>query len=297
MKKLYFMFILALLLGCGNNNASTEEVSEVVTEETAATTAQVSDDIISDILQAIPSPLEISFLIKEVGTKYNSTNLNSIDLVSNYNTSYQQALNLGTYATDLGYANLYGKNQDVLSFLNCVKKLADNLNIGQFFDYETIRQLASNSGNVDALLQLTQQNFEKINYHLREKKQENLSILILTGGWVEAIYLTSLVHQETKNKQLKEKIGEQKVVLEQILMVLEIYKTKPNFSTLINDLKELQKVYNGVEMKTIVGKTRTVEKNGELIVETETQTVVNISDDDVQKITSLVKSIRNKIVK
>lgn len=297
MKKLYFMFILALLLGCGNNNASTEEVSEVVTEETVATTAQVSDDIISDILQAIPSPLEISFLIKEVGTKYNSTNLNSIDLVSNYNTSYQQALNLGTYATDLGYANLYGKNQDVLSFLNCVKKLADNLNIGQFFDYETIRQLASNSGNVDALLQLTQQNFEKINYHLREKKQENLSILILTGGWVEAIYLTSLVHQETKNKQLKEKIGEQKVVLEQILMVLEIYKTKPNFSTLINDLKELQKVYNSVEMKTIVGKTRTVEKNGELIVETETQTVVNISDDDVQKITSLVKSIRNKIVK
>lgn len=296
MKKLYFMFILALLLGCGNNNASTEEVSEQVTEETAAA-PQVSDDIISDILQAIPSPLEISFLIKEVGTKYNSTNLNSIDLVSNYNTSYQQALNLGTYATDLGYANLYGKNQDVLSFLNCVKKLADNLNIGQFFDYETIRQLASNSGNVDALLQLTQQNFEKINYHLREKKQENLSILILTGGWVEAIYLTSLVHQETKNKQLKEKIGEQKVVLEQILMVLEIYKTKPNFSTLINDLKELQKVYNSVEMKTIVGKTRTVEKNGELIVETDTQTVVNISDTDVQKITSLVKSIRNKIVK
>lgn len=80
-------------------------------------------------------------------------------------------------------------------------------------------------------------------------------------------------------------------------MVLEIYKTKPNFSTLIGDLKELQKVYSAVEMKTTIGKTRTVEKNGELIVETETQTVVNISDADVEKITSLVKSIRNKIVK
>ena len=294
------MFTLALLLGCGNNNASTEEVNNTGTDtEEAVNTSstQASDDIISDILQAIPSPLEISFLIKEVGTKYNSTNLNATDLVNNYNTSYQQALNLGTYATDLGYANLYGKNQDVLNFLNCVKNLADKLNIGQFFDYETIRQLASNSGNVDALLQLTQQNFEKINYHLREKKQENLSILILTGGWVEAIYLTSLVHQETKNKQLKEKIGEQKLVLEQILMVLEIYKTKPNFSTLIGDLKELKKVYDGVVLKTTVGQTKTVEKNGELIVETETKTEVNISDADVEKITSLIKSIRNKIVK
>jgi hypothetical protein len=298
MKKLYFMFVLALLLGCGNNNASTEEVNDKVTaEEPPPTSPQVSEDIISEILDAIPSPLEISFLIKEVGTKYNSANLNSPDLVTNYNTSYQQAVNLGVYATDLGYANLYSKNQDVLSFLNCVKKLADNLNIGQFFDYETIRQLASSSGNIDALLQLTQQNFEKINYHLREKKQEHLSILILTGGWIEAVYLTSLVHQETKNKQLKEKIGEQKIVLEQILVVLEIYKTKPNFATLINDLKELQKIYSGVEMKTVMGKAKTIERNGELVVENDTQTIVNISDSDVEKITSLVKSIRNKIVK
>ncbi|GAB4186692.1 MAG: hypothetical protein OHK0057_14760 [Thermoflexibacter sp.] len=297
MKKLYFMFVLALLLGCGNNNASTEEVNDKVTTEETPPTSQVSEDIISEILDAIPSPLEISFLIKEVGTKYNSANLNNPDFVSNYNTSYQQALNLGAYATDLGYANLYGRNQDVLSFLNCVKKLADNLSIGQFFDYETIKQLASNSGNIDALLQLTQQNFEKINYHLREKKQEYLSILILTGGWVEAIYLTSLVHQDTKNVKLKEKIGEQKIVLEQILVVLEIYKTKANFSTLINDLKELQKIYSGVEMKTVMGKTKTIERNGELVVETDTQTIVNISDTDVEKITSLVKSIRNKIVK
>jgi biotin-(acetyl-CoA carboxylase) ligase len=96
---------------------------------------------------------------------------------------------------------------------------------------------------------------------------------------------------------LKEKIGEQKIVLEQILVVLEIYKTKANFSTLINDLKELQKIYSGVEMKTVMGKTKTIERNGELVVETDTQTIVNISDTDVEKITSLVKSIRNKIVK
>ena len=285
------------MFGCGNNVASTEPATDSTSDEAASGTQTASDDIISEILQAIPSPLEISFLIKEIGTKYNSANLNNPNTVTSYNTTYHQALNLGTYATDLGFANLYGKNNDVLTFLSCVKKLADNLNIGQFFDYETIRQLASNSGNVDALLSLTQQNFERINTHLRDKKQENLSILILTGGWVEALYLTTLVHQESKNQKLKEKIGEQKIILDQILMVLEIYKSKPNFANLVNDLKELQKVYQGVEIKNIPGPTRSVEKNGEIIVETETQTIINISDRDVEQITSLVKSIRNKMVK
>ncbi len=300
MKKILYVFLLSIVfvMGCtggGNSDLVKKDENKGNTADSGG--PQLSGEIISDILQSIPAPLEISLLIKEIGSEYNVSNLSSPSYVSNYNTSFKQSLNLGVYGTDLGFANLYNKNQDVLDFLNSVKKLADDLNIGQFFDYNTIKRLAQTSNNIDSLLQLTQQNFEQINLHLQEQKRENLSILILTGGWVEALYLSTLVYEKSKNPKLKEKIGEQKVALEQILLVLDIYKTKPNFSPLIEDLKELAKIYARVKIVVSPGQSVMVEKDGELVIEQGSQTTVEIDDKDLESITSLLKSIRNKIVK
>lgn len=301
MKKLYvvvFALMCLFISSCTGDDQPKTKETEVGSENNGeSVTPPISGEIIIDILQSIPSPLEISLLIKEIGTEYNRADLSDHTFVTNYNTSFKQALNLGVYGTDLGYANLYGKNQDVIDYLNSVKKLADNLNIGQFFDYNTIKQLAQNSNNLDSLLQMTQQNFERINVHLQDQRRENLSILILTGGWVEALYLSTLVYDKTQNDQLREKIGEQKVALEQILLVLDIYKTKPNFSGLIKDLKELAKIYARVKITVIKGDPIMVERNGELIIEQGSKSQVEIEDKDLENISSLLRSIRNKIIK
>jgi hypothetical protein len=316
MKKTYWIWAFALLflLGCDNNSGDAGDTTDKPTEEQTDDSAQsMNKDIISDILQSIPSPLEISQLIKEVSTEYNVSNLNEATSVNSYNTSYRQALNLGVYSTDLGYCNLYNKNQDILNYLNSVKKLANDLGIGQYFDYETIKRLANSKDNLDSLLNMTQKNFERINGHLQEEKREYQSILILTGGWVEAVYLTTLVHKQTKEQvakgganvaksqeklnKLKEKIGEQKLTLEQILLVLDIFKTKPNFGGLITDLKELQKNYARVEIVTKQLAPKLTQKGEELIIEDVTDSQVNISEQDLEAIASLIQSIRNKIIK
>ncbi len=298
------ILVLTLLLSCTSKETNTEEVQE--SQQLASTlgnldikesTPAVSDDIINDILQSIPSPLEISILIKEVGSMYNKADLSNYSSVSKYNTNFDQALNLGIYGTDLGYANIYNKNQDALNYLNSVQDLADGLTIGQFFDYATLKKLAESAdGNLDELLRTTTANFEKINYHLRQQKREHLSILLLTGGWVEAVYLTSLVHQRSNNELLKEKLGEQKLVLDRILLVLDVYKDRNGFPELIRDLTELQKIYNRIEIETVYGEPTMVEKDGMLVVVDNTKSVVKISDRDADSITSLVKSIRNKII-
>jgi len=298
--------MLIFLLSCAGNESTKEApqnqqlastVTDVnYTEEPAASPA-ISDDIINDILQSIPSPLEISLLIKEVGSTYNKGDLNVYDNVSKYNTNFDQALNLGVYGTDLGYANIYNQNQDALNYLSAVQKLADGLTIGQFFDYATLKKLAESAdGDLDELLRTTTANFEKINYHLRQQKREHLSILLLTGGWVEAVYLTSMVHQRSGSEALREKIGEQKIVLDRILLVLDVYKDRNGFPELIRDLKELQKIYDQIEIETVYGEPTMVEKDGMLVVVDNTKSVINISDRDVDSITSLLKSIRNKII-
>jgi hypothetical protein len=283
------------LLGCGNNMIEEGNNSQQGTQNPQNQVEVMSDEIINDIIQSIPSPLEITMLIKE-GSVYNREYLNGSEKVSEYTTNYKRSLNLGVYGTDLGYANIYGKTQDAISYLNSVQKLADGLAIGQFFDYHTLKKLAESANNLDSLIQTTTQNFEKINFHLREQKRESLSILLLTGGWVEATYLTTLVYNKTPNQALKEKIGEQKVVLNQILLVLDVYRSKPDFPELINDLRELQKVYDEIEISTRYGEPEMVEKNGELVFVDKSESEIKITDEHIAEITKRIKAIRDKVI-
>ncbi len=306
MKKLIFsIFMLSLLLGCGDNQAS--EKDKVTTDVTAtdpnasdaSVTRKMGDEIINNILMSIPSPLEISMIIKESGAEYNVKDLNDHAAVLRYTSTFKKAINLGIYSTDLGYANIYGKKQDAVNYLNAVKKLSDELAIGQFFDYNTIKTLAESSDKLDELIQETTANFEKINFHLREQKRESLSILLLTGGWIEISYLTTLIHERTKNETLKEKIGEQKLVLERILIVLEVYSSKPDFPALIADLKELRKIYDRIRIETSYQPPVRKQDDGKTVIEFEdnTKQTIIISNEDVAAIKSLLTSIRNKVTK
>ncbi|TAD99360.1 MAG: hypothetical protein EAZ97_08960 [Bacteroidetes bacterium] len=254
-------------------------------------------DDVSNILQSIPSPIEISFLIKEISSQYNGSSLNNPKFVENYTMSHKKALNLGIYSTDLGYANLYEKNQDVINYLDAVRSLANGLNIGQFFDYDAVKKLASSSSNLPELLKQTQQNMDLINKHLKDQNRENMSILILTGSWIEAMYLTTLVYEQTPNVKLKEKIGEQKIAVEQIQKVLDFYKTQPNFEGIVADMKQLSLVYSKITIATSKGKSLLTESNGALVYNSDAVSSVQITDKDISLITSLVKGVRGKMVK
>src|SRR5690606_21549006 len=146
--------------------------------------------------------------------------------------------------TDLGYANIYEQNQDALFYLNSIRTLADELSIGQFFDFGTIRRLATNSDNLDSLLLITTQNFNNINDYLQQNQRQNLSILILAGGWLEALHITcEVVKANPNNQELIEKVGEQKIILDNIKLLLGFYKNDPYIADLHKNILELEEVF------------------------------------------------------
>jgi hypothetical protein len=257
----------------------------------------IDEEVIGSILQNIPSPIEISVLLKESGTKYDANLLNSSDNLSKYNSNYKKALNLGIYGTDLGYTNIYEQNQDGLKYLGSIKSLADGLNIGQFFDIETIGHLATNSKNLDSLLLITTQNFNSINHYLQTQNRSNLSVLLLTGGWIEAMQVTCQVaSKDPKNKELRDTIGEQKIILEQILLLFSFYKDDENMASLLKDLEELKAAFDKINI-TYTYKESTMEiVNGVAVIKDNSTTTIDITDKDVENIRTLTNSIRNKIV-
>ena len=108
--------------------------------------------------------------------------------------------------------------------------LANDLGIGQFFDFQLIRDLTENSKNLDSLLLVTNDNFNRINNHFQEQNRSSLSSMLLFGGWVESLHLTCQVAlQHIESEELIERIGEQKIILENMMIVLEAYGQQDPF--------------------------------------------------------------------
>jgi hypothetical protein len=298
------IFVLSTFLfaSCGGSSGDKSgdkllEDSKVESEEgSKVQTPAISKEVLSDIVKSIPSPLEISFLIKDLGIRYDRNILNSSENSKKYNTSYRQALNLGIYSTDLGYANIYEQTQDALYYLSAVREMAEGLKIGQFFDFNTIKDLAIKSDNLDSLLLVTNTNLERINDHLQENGRADLTILILTGGWLEALYLTCEVAKKQPNELLRNRIGEQKLILDQLLLLLSFYEESPDIKTLIGELNELQKIYDNVKITYEYEESTTEEENGILVVKDNTLSKINFTEKDLDNILAVTIKIRKVIV-
>lgn len=303
MKKLLLGVLVYLLYACGSGNEKPNEqaiLDSLEAQEQAAgdESPAISDQALASILQQIPSPLEISVLLKESGANYDKSLLNPINNKSKYNSNYDKALNLGVYGTDLGYTNIYERNQDALDYLNSIKELADELSIGQFFNIGMIRRLATNSRNLDSLLLITTKNFNSINEYLQDQQRSNLSVLLLAGGWVEALHiLCQVVDKNPNSEDLRERIGEQKITLEQIMLLLNVYsQTNPNMRELQDDMQNLKNIFDQVEVTTTYEESTLKEENGIVTIENNSSSTINMSDQVLQDITSTAASIRGNVI-
>lgn len=281
----------------GNKKPDLAEIEKTLNAEEVVL-PEISSENIASILSSIPSPLELSVHVQESGIEYNSNFLNDTDNYSNYNSSNKKALNLGIYGTDLGYTNLYSQIQDGLGYLNVVRKLSDDLNIGQFFDFESLKRLTDNSTNLDSLLMITTQNFDNINNHFVKQNNASLSTLLLTGGWIEALHITNQVTlMQMSNNDLRERIGEQKIVLDNIIILLSVYSEHDsNIKILLSEVKKLEAAYANVKITYTYKESTSKIVDGVLEIVSNSTSTVHITDEDINTIAAIVEDIRNKII-
>ncbi len=291
-----------LFFACGSsttNNQTSDEakLQQMIDSANAAPQDnKLPEEAVGEILKQIPSPIETSVLIKKTGGSYTKDILNPSENAQGYSSNYKKALNLGVYGADLGYINIYEKNKESLYYLNSIKSMADGLNIGQFFDFETIKRLANNNKNADSLLNITTDNFNKINTFLYEQKRSDQSVLILTGGWLEGLNIMCQIASKNKNPKLYERIGEQKIIIDQLVLVLSNYEADNNIKLLNNDLKQLQEVYKKVQITYTYKESKMEVVDGIPTIVDKSESKVNITDSQVIEVAKLANSIRNKIV-
>ncbi len=300
MKKRYLgsLLALAMVVACAgpDESAQTAAVADALDGEATFAGPTLSEDVLRDLLQSIPSPLEISLLIKETGAGYDKAYLNPPQNRKQYNTNYQRALNLGIYGADLGYTNIYNESQEGLYYLEAVRDMAEGLQIGQFFDFATLKQLALNANNLDSLLLVTTKNFNKINGYLQERDRTKYSVLIITGGWLEALHLTNRVAERRITPELKEKIGEQKIILDQLMVLLDAYQQDPDMKRIYADMQALHQLFKEVQITYTYEESKLQEVDGIMMMVDNSTSTVYITDDQMQQIARVTGEIRNKII-
>ncbi len=298
LSSLQILLILLLFYSCKNTgNKGSEFIFPESDSIPVKEAEKLSQEAIDDIVQNIGSPVEMAALLLELKVPFITEHLASIEQAENLSTNYQKALRLGIYGADLGYLNIYEKTGSAVETLSTINKLADGLRVGQFFDFETLKNLAINKSNIDSLLFLSVRSYNEIDEYLRENDRGYLSALMITGVWLEAQYLACQIVKDYPHLDLKNRIGEQKIIINDLLMLLRPYnESSDEYRELYNDLELLKRQYSDVNITYTPGEPETLEKDGRLIVIQNEESTVVISDDVLEWIIQKTEEIRNKII-
>ncbi|MDP2386285.1 MAG: hypothetical protein Q8M29_07930 [Bacteroidota bacterium] len=286
------MASVAFLSFSCSNDTPTENPDELP-EDTAKVTSNGVLNVNGQLF-SIPSPVQTAMLIQKAGAPYDKAILNPVSNSSKYQTDFSKALNLGIFGADLGYVTMYNKSQDALAYLASLKKIADDLGVSSAFDQQTMERISKNISVQDSMLVLVGIAYRSSDQYLKGESKDDVSGLILTGGWLESLNFAIQVNKAKENNEVKLRIAQQRQSLSSIIKLLSTYETKPEYGDLVAQLKDLQKIYDTIEFKYVYEKPETD-------VATKTTTLnsytdVNFTKDQLDKISAKVQEIREKIV-
>ena len=284
-----FVAIVALagLWSCGGGSKTENNANEFNEAE------QSLKDQIKEVVYNLPSPTEIPYLLQQTGAEYNQSLINSKQKADQYSTiSDKAALNLGVYAADIGYLSSYGKTQEAIDYLNACKRLADNLGVIGSFDVSVLKSFESNIGNKDSLAIILNRSIQKTDAYLKDDSRNKLAALILTGSFVEGLYIsTGLIKSYPKNilpddsrnlilTPLMRVILEQEKSVDELLKMLgSIEQTEP-VGGIVNDLTALKASYRALNIEEQIKNNR-----ADLV----------LTDKNLAEITSIVEKLRKSI--
>jgi hypothetical protein len=293
--------VLILMFVCFSCRNSSKNTTEFVFPEADSVplseVQKLSPEAIADISRNIASPVEIANLLQQLDVPFSQNYLAATIDAKRQSTNFDKALKLGILGADLGYLNMYEKTGSSLDLLSSIRKLAEDIKVGQFFDFESIKRLSQNKSNLDSLLFISIDSYNQIDTYLRENDRGQLSALMIIGVWIEGQYLATQVANQFPDTILIDRIGEQKIILNDLLLLISPYCSRDSeFSALCKSLQNIKDQYHDVRITYTQGDPVSVEKNGRLeITQTETS-LVEMSKGQLENIIDITKNIRNKLV-
>jgi len=226
---------------------------------------------IKEVLYPLPAPFEMTQMLSDIGATYSAKKLNPANKVEKYVTEQDKALNLGVYAADLAYVATFQQQQDVQTYLNAIKSLADQL--GVTYDYSKLMsdEYKTRFENKDSLINIVTNTIYDTYQYLDQKSNPDLAVDMVAGVWVELMYIATSISEDSYNfSGLVDIISKQKASYEKVLSLLAARNSNPDIKTLETKLQVLKPVYDKVD--------------------------AGLSEADYKIILNTIKEVRNSVI-
>lgn len=295
----YFVLLVSaifIISSCSTDSSVSEDENQNIENEVFNEIDTASTQIykFNNTLFSIPSPYEISILMKNVGIEYNPNIINSVGNAQTYTDNFTKALNLGVYGADLAYLNMNKQIPEAAKYFATIKITAEELQLSGAFDMKTISRIESNLGNEDSLLHILSVVYRDSDKYLKENNREDIGVLVLAGGWIESVYFLAQVAQETQNNDIKTRLGEQKYPLENLIKILSpFYNNSQQYGDLIESLIDLAYVFDGIEIEYAFEKPIVDVENKITTINSSSRLLMN--PEHVSMITEKISKIRTSI--
>ncbi|NPA67559.1 MAG: hypothetical protein GXO50_03010 [Chlorobi bacterium] len=295
-KKLIFLFSLAIALSsCGGDDDDEVITADDMQDDSRA--VQIDPEKINGLIESFPSPIEMAATIEDLKVPYSKKYLVPTEVAGDFDSNFEKALGLGMLSADLGYLNVYARKNAIVEYLTSIKRMADALDVDQFFEFQTLKRLATSSNDLDSLMTLSVMSYHDMDEHLRKTRRSSLSALMITGVWIEGQYLACKVNQFKSDKSTEEIIAGQKEILSGLLDVLTFFDDKPRFKTMNQQFKDLLKLYDKVEIKLIEGEDKiTYDQDSIPLIEPGEHTDIIYTEEDLKNIENKIIQIRNNLI-
>ncbi|MBQ3676045.1 MAG: hypothetical protein II926_01570 [Bacteroidales bacterium] len=298
MKKLGIFILLgvSVLLPVACNNKAEDE--STTNEDEVAQNENLNKNLVGMIngtIYCVPSPYEIMAHVQNLNLQYNQTLPNSVLNLNLYESNFKKLLNMGIYGIDVSYMSLYDQVSEALNYFAALKTLANQIELSSVFDAFTMERLEDNMNNQDSLLHILTKKFQESDRLLKGENQIAEASLIMTGCWIESLYLLTQIEKMKPDPRTTQKIAEHKFAAETILNILRPYYDKnSDFKNLINDIVDICYEFDGIEYNYSYVPPTTYPNKHLTVINSES--TLEILPEHVELITQKIETLRNKII-
>jgi len=248
---------------------------------------------VKNVFYNVPSPIEVTEIIKKMNLLYQPDLMNDVSHASNYLSQADIAINVGVYGADLSYIRIYEQFQDAARYLAVIKKFTRELGIPEEQERLTAQRVEKNLENQDSLLNIISDTFTRSDSYLKENERGETAALIVFGGWIETLYLaTNIVDLKNPQKEMISLISQQKHSVSNLIGILNQYRNDSKIEQILLDLKELDASFQEIVQSRKAGSGVKV-KNGKNVIGNHVR--LTASKETIKKIQSINNRIRAKI--
>lgn len=297
-----FLFLIAgfcMLLANSCSSCHRQQSADEITIDIADLAIDSSHiNMAQQVFYALPTPIEVSLLIKNSGITYQSTLLNDPSNASQYLTNSKMALNFGVYITDLTYAGLFEQAQTMLQYKQAIMKLTDGLGMQAAIDQNIMRQLESSINNREEMLRIISDAYASCTAYLSEDDRYFLTVAILAGGWIEGMYIaTSLTNENLASieDRMKQLVVDQKLTFDLMWEAMSSLEHISDIAGLMREMSDLARIFNEINVEQTPNQViyDTESKSTEL----EASAVNNITPELYAEVKMQIQVLRNNFIK